>query len=294
MQCYFAILVIQLKKAFVCYKDMNIAAEIQNILNHTALTYRQRMAALMRLREKAESHPAAMQPAAEIALFEAVRTVSGEAQSAHDVMVADVLLAEAYRNAGTSFLITPLVREITHIIDARVRAGREMPESDRRMYAEALHRLSKAYMHTGHPRRLMRLLAMELGYFGDVASEENAEEAAWILAKLARLTGDDRFIAPVQRIVDELLSREARLSIERYPALGYLQVDPVEYTQAWEDVIDSVELELYHKLKTLRPEAGRYYRYWREKAALLHSRHGISWKSPARMNPGSFGMTAEN
>lgn len=66
---------------------------------------------------------------------------------------------------------------------------------------------------------------------------------------------------------------------------GHLKHDPVEWTQAYEELIDDAEKEVYEHLKDVPRGMGFCFAYWAAKRDALVKR-GIEWKSPARMNPG--------
>ena len=63
-----------------------------------------------------------------------------------------------------------------------------------------------------------------------------------------------------------------------------LKVDPVQASQAWEDVIYEVEQEVEEELKDESRGMGFCFSYWSAKRAAL-ARRGIAWRSPSTMNP---------
>lgn len=61
--------------------------------------------------------------------------------------------------------------------------------------------------------------------------------------------------------------------------------DPIEDTPEYKAIIDQVEREIDQELAD-EPHhyMGFCHRYWSVKRAVL-ARHGITWRSPATMNP---------
>ena len=63
-----------------------------------------------------------------------------------------------------------------------------------------------------------------------------------------------------------------------------LKSDPVEWTKAYEDMIDEVDKEAYANLTDSPRGMGFCFGYWAEKRNALEKR-GIEWRSPGIMNP---------
>ena len=63
-----------------------------------------------------------------------------------------------------------------------------------------------------------------------------------------------------------------------------LKSDPVEWTEAYEAVIDEVDREAYENLKDSPRGMGFCFGYWAEKRNALE-RRGIEWDSPSVLNP---------
>ena len=67
--------------------------------------------------------------------------------------------------------------------------------------------------------------------------------------------------------------------------IGHLNNDPIEWTQAYEDVIDEADHDAYSHLTDCPRGMGFCFVYWHEKEQAL-ARRGIEWRSPRMMNPG--------
>ena len=75
---------------------------------------------------------------------------------------------------------------------------------------------------------------------------------------------------------------------ERWEAIinvSHLKHDPIEWSKAYEDVIDEADHEAFSYLEDVPRGMGFCFAYWAEKRKALE-RRGIEWNSPSRMNPG--------
>lgn len=67
---------------------------------------------------------------------------------------------------------------------------------------------------------------------------------------------------------------------------GHLKRDPVEWSSAYEKVIDEVERLVDEELEDHPRGMGFCFAYWSAKKHILLDRFGIEWRSPSEMNPG--------
>ena len=67
---------------------------------------------------------------------------------------------------------------------------------------------------------------------------------------------------------------------------GYLKHDPVEWSTAYEKVIDEVERIVDGELDDHPRGMGFCFAYWSAKKHVLRTKFGIEWRSPSEMNPG--------
>ena len=143
------------------------------------------------------------------------------------------------------------------------------------------HMLGEAYIAcTGiadslyeHPRLLLQLkqLALQIVEHGEEVEHQTFEVKDELRADIARLQ------ANIQA------ADEGRW--EDIQTGSMLRIDPVEWTRAYEDVVDQADREAYARLTDCPRGMGFCFAYWAEKRAAL-ARHGIDWNSPQDMNPG--------
>lgn len=67
---------------------------------------------------------------------------------------------------------------------------------------------------------------------------------------------------------------------------GHLKSDPIEWSAAYEDIIDEADRRTYALLKGFPRGMGFCLAYWNARARVLETCYGIRWRSPAAMNPG--------
>lgn len=67
--------------------------------------------------------------------------------------------------------------------------------------------------------------------------------------------------------------------------MGHLKSDPIEWSAAYEDIIDEADRKTYALLENHPRGMGFCLAYWNAKAQVLKTYYGIDWKSPAAMNP---------
>lgn len=118
---------------------------------------------------------------------------------------------------------------------------------------------------------------------------ELKETESEILQYIEALEGHDlQILEDLQEEIDTLRANIEAADEGRWEdiaASGHLKHDPVEWTKAYEEVIDEAEKEAYSHLTDIPRGMGFCFAYWAEKRDALAKR-GIEWKSPSRMNPG--------
>ncbi len=62
-------------------------------------------------------------------------------------------------------------------------------------------------------------------------------------------------------------------------------VDPIESTKPYKKVKGKVDREVKKIMKNDPTQLGRKYTFWYHKKRILKEKYGISWRSPAEMNP---------
>lgn len=150
-----------------------------------------------------------------------------------------------------------------------------------RHLAQFEHMLSAAYTATSrmaeciyeHPRLLLELLQVELEIlqYAEAVNGHALNITEDLRDRIAQLKGNIR-------AADEGRFKDIRTD-------SMLKSDPVEWTAAYEAVIDEAEHEAYAHLNDCPRGMGFCFAYWAEKEASL-ARRGIEWRSPSCMNPG--------
>ena len=143
------------------------------------------------------------------------------------------------------------------------------------------HMLSKTYDVTrrmaenlfDHPRLLLELKEVELAALNDIEAQQQHH---------LNITDD------LSEEIDQLRANIQAADEGRWVDLHsgrMLKNDPVEWTKAYEDVIDAANREAYSHLSDCPRGMGFCFAYWAELRNALE-RYGIEWRSPHAMNPG--------
>ena len=61
--------------------------------------------------------------------------------------------------------------------------------------------------------------------------------------------------------------------------------DPIESTKPYKKVKNKVDREVKRIMRNDPTQRGRQYTMWYHKKRILKEKYGISWRSPAEMNP---------
>ena len=124
-----------------------------------------------------------------------------------------------------------------------------------------------------HPRLRLSLLRLEAQYIERLQSLQCDEV-------------DQR----IEELNDEIAQTEQRIALadqgklDLITSISFIKTDPIEWTVQWEEVIDDVEREIYEKIKNQSWGMGFCHSYWNVKSQVL-CQYGISWQSPAVLNP---------
>lgn len=199
-----------------------------------------------------------------------------------DLLMCNALLAESYWRTQQQWLIAPLSQ---HSYDMMLGIDTNDEESLKTMIA-VIDRLCYVMNGTGHPRLMMKLYSLQYRFIKQLpdANELALKDTAEELVALAELTQCDEWYAPLKDEITELLGEEEIRRICENPYTGMLKVDSVEYTQEYEDIIDSIDAEVNRRMEGQFRGMGSCFQIWSIKKELLAS-HGIEWKSPGMMNP---------
>lgn len=266
--------------------DMNRAAQIKSIAEDSRLSINGRVEAILSVREEVDADTDEYYKLG-CTVFETIRALllgdNYEECRRDDLLMCDCLLVEAYWHTSRSWLIAPLAQELYAML-----AGSLTTDPGKlSIYSQVLGRVCYCLRGTGHPRLMMKLLAIRLGYEKALPEPdpENLEDIAGDLYRLALLTDCNTWLGTVEADVVAILGAEKMKAIEKAPQMGHLKADPVEYTEQWENIIDKVEAEVGEELAGEPVCMGFCFKYWSVKERVLH-KYGIDWRSPMLMNPG--------
>lgn len=126
----------------------------------------------------------------------------------------------------------------------------------------------------GHPRLKLKLLELDL----------------LVLRRIESLHGHD--LSAADDTMSEISMYRSNIALadkgepESIARNGHLRHDPVEWTAAYESVIDEAERKIESCLEDHPRGMGFCFEYWSTKARVLREDYGIAWRSPAQMNPG--------
>lgn len=201
-----------------------------------------------------------------------------------DLIMCNCMLAEAYSQQQKQWLVTPLA---THTCDTLL--GRIVDDEETRQTIVAvLSRLCYLLKGTGHARLMMKLLNMKYNFEKESATpnENILNDCAEQLVMYATLSHCDTWYAPLCDEIDALLGKDAVREIKENPREGMLNIDPVEYSEAYEAVVDKVDAEVSEQMGEKNYSMGMCFEIWSLKKSILASKYNIEWKSPSAMNPG--------
>ncbi len=199
-----------------------------------------------------------------------------------DLLMCNALLSESYWRVQKGWLIAPLAQ---HSYDMMLGVTTSDEESLKTMIA-VIDRLCYVLTNSGHPRLMMKLYALQYDFIkqlptpNELALKDTAEE----LVTLAQLSQCDTWLSPLKEEITNLLGEQQVQEIINNPHTGFLKTDPVEYSEEYEDIIDSIDAEIDRRMEGQVRGMGACFEIWSIKKELLAS-HGIEWRSPASMNP---------
>ena len=123
-----------------------------------------------------------------------------------------------------------------------------------------------------HKRLRLRLLRMKLTVIHRIEAVQGHE-----------LSLDEEVEAEIVRYERNIqLADEKRF--DEIVNTGHLKHDPIEWSLAYENLIDDVERETDVQLAAITRRMGFCHAYWHAKTLVLRC-HNLEWKSPSVMNP---------
>ena len=263
---------------------MEIIEKIANIAQDNNLSVIERVAQIVELQQ---SLPEYSDDAfkASVPAYETVRQLllndNYEGCHTSDLLMCNSMLAEAYIRNNRTWLVAPLAQHTIDMLTGAIVDDNETID----MIVAAIDRMCSALY--GHPRMSMKLYSLQYGFEKgrQVPNEETLKEAAEKIISLATLTDCDTWYAPLKEEFAELLGAEMLREIENNPYTGHLKVDPVEYTEAYENAIDAVEEEVNRRMGDQEYAMGMCFEIWSTKKEILAEKYGIEWRTPSQMNP---------
>ena len=200
-----------------------------------------------------------------------------------DLLMCNVLLAEAYNRNQRHWLIAPLAEQCHEMMLGITTDDEEALKT----MISVIDRMCSELKGTGHSRLMMRLYALQFNFEKQRPEPDNEAltDTATQMITLATLTGCDTWYAPIQEEVVALMGEAAIKEIVDNPYTGHLKVDEVVYTEEYEKVVDEVDAEV-NKLMGDKPYGmGMCFEIWSLKKKILKANYGIEWRSPREMNP---------
>ncbi len=193
-----------------------------------------------------------------------------------DIVCADTMLAEQIASeSGCPSDIADLAREFLRHAAPLMRHAEchEILNSAAGRLAEVVEKRPRLTLQLLATEREAAAMLLESGAAPDVDWEE---EIAAIEEESARIEGNIALAEAGDR--DGMIEK------------GHIKNDPVEWTAAWEEVIDEVQRKVHSELngETIHTFGmGFCHLYWSKMREVLW-RYGIEWYSPAAMNPGTI------
>ena len=264
---------------------MNRETDIKLVVENKELSVKDKIERILSIQDSVEADSVEYYKLG-CTVFETIRTLllNDNYEECHldDLLMCDCLLAEAYWHTSKGWCIAPLAQEIyDKLVGLFVKDAEKL-----QAYSQVIARICYCLQGTGHPRLMMKLLVLRIGYekLLPEPDREELEAMAEKMLNLSLLTQCDTWYKVVETDILDLLSSDKIDAIKRAPADGLLKVDPVEYTELWEKVIDEVEAKVNEELADEPKRMGHCFTYWTTKARVLRD-YGIEWKSPSLMNP---------
>lgn len=263
---------------------MEVIEKITNIAQDSNLSVIERVAQIVELQQSLPEYSDEAFKAS-VPAYETVRQLllndNYEGCHTSDLIMCNSMLAEAYIRNRKSWLIAPLAQHTCDMLTGAIVEDDETID----MIVAAIDRM--CYAMQSHPRLSMKLYNLQYGFEKGRKEpiEETLKEAAEKIISLATLTECDTWYAPLKEEFTELLGTEMVREIENNPYTGHLKVDPVEYTEAYENAIDAVEEEVDRRMGGEEYGMGMCFEIWSIKKEILAEKYGIEWRTPSQMNP---------
>lgn len=191
----------------------------------------------------------------------------GNLDAASELICADALLCELnVRELGKSWKNAALCQEILYYLPAVEKLTRREGYPDAaNMIINVCTRAAETL--SGHPRLKHHLLKFAL----DVRISEGMEP-------------DFELDKDVTYLATNILRANAG-NFDKIQNRGHLKVDPVEWTEQWEECIHLAEEKADAELGDQPRGMGFCHAFWPTLRRILKEDYNIDWRSPNEMNP---------
>ena len=199
-------------------------------------------------------------------LLDTLTTHPDDQESRTELLCADCLICEEnIQNLGPSWRNTPYLKEI--LFHARLLL---VPEHADLVY-EVCRRAGRTI--STHPRIKLQFLCLQREAWELIPDTEKEEEST-----------EGQLEQDITHYQSNIAAAD-RGDFNQILPYGHLKHDPIEWSAAYEAVIDDAEKKVYDELQDFPRGMGFCHAYWHTLTTVLLKDYGIRWQSPAVMNP---------
>lgn len=185
-----------------------------------------------------------------------------------ELVCADALLCEEYpKDFGPHWRNAALCREICRYMPAIIDSGQNLAMAEN-VCARAAESLFD------HPRLKLRLLEYQ---------KEAIEEQGGDRAEDAEMSIDD-LSQEITRLQLNILAADQK-RWNNITQTGHLRKDPIEWSAEFENCISEAQQKADKALRNVPRGMGFCFAWWTTLRDILLKDYGITWRSPAQMNP---------
>ena len=199
-------------------------------------------------------------------LLDTLTTHPDDQESRTELLCADCLICEEnIQDLGPSWRNTPYLKEI--LFHARLLL---VPEHADLVY-EVCRRAGRTI--STHPRIKLQFLCLQREAWELIPDTEKEEEST-----------EGQLEQDITHYQSNIAAAD-RGDFNQILPYGHLKHDPIEWSAAYEAVIDDAEKKVYDELQDFPRGMGFCHAYWHTLATVLLKDYGIRWQRPAVMNP---------
>ena len=199
-------------------------------------------------------------------LLDTLTTHPDDQESRTELLCADCLICEEnIQNLGPSWRNTPYLKEI--LFHARLLL---VPEHADLVY-EVCRRAGRTI--STHPRIKLQFLCLQREAWELIPDTEKEEEST-----------EGQLEQDITHYQSNIAAAD-RGDFNQILPYGHLKHDPIEWSAAYEAVIDDAEKKVYDELQDFPRGMGFCHAYWHTLATVLLKDYCIRWQCPAVLNP---------